>query len=146
MPLFETSKQLLEQKYRHIFWSLCGAHCFNNLLEDIGDLFIHKATTENARKIMVFIERHSLVWSIMRSFDEIRQHKHHNYLTMWSIQVSKKALKTCLDQKRGSLASILEKEMQSMWMQSIQFLMIHKILFELLMTIGGGSSASGWWH
>ncbi|MCO5578077.1 hypothetical protein L7F22_031915 [Adiantum nelumboides] len=35
---------LLEQKYPHITWSPCMAHCLNNLLKDIGGLPWAKAT------------------------------------------------------------------------------------------------------
>lgn len=58
---------LLEAKYRHIFWSSCAEHCIN-ILKDIGDLHVYNAIIKKARRIKVFIYRHSLVLSLMRSF------------------------------------------------------------------------------
>lgn len=64
---------LLEIKCRHILWSPCVAYFINNILKDIVNLYIHKATIEKKRRITIFIYHQSLVLSLMRSLTNRRQ-------------------------------------------------------------------------
>ena len=43
---------LLEQKYPHIQWSACVAHCLNNLLKDIGKLDWVKNVIDNGKEVV----------------------------------------------------------------------------------------------
>ncbi|MCO5604408.1 hypothetical protein L7F22_058573 [Adiantum nelumboides] len=59
---------LLEQKYPHITWSPCMAHCLNNLLKDIGGLTWAKTTFATGKEIVTFITRHHFSLALYRTF------------------------------------------------------------------------------
>lgn len=44
---------------------MCVAYCINDLLKDIGDFSISKATIEKARKIMLFIYHYNLAVNLI---------------------------------------------------------------------------------
>ena len=56
----------LMAKRKQLFWSPCVAHCLDLILSDIGDLPIHNDVMSKARKITVYIYRHSWVLNLMR--------------------------------------------------------------------------------
>ncbi|KAL5544317.1 hypothetical protein UlMin_008101 [Ulmus minor] len=57
--------EMLMAKRNKLFWSPCAAHCLNLILCDIGDISIHKDTICKARKVTVYIYRHSWVLNLM---------------------------------------------------------------------------------
>ncbi|MCO5557497.1 hypothetical protein L7F22_011062 [Adiantum nelumboides] len=59
---------LLQQKYPHITWSPCMAHCLNNLLKDIGGLTWAKTTFATGKEIVTFITRHHFSLALYRTF------------------------------------------------------------------------------
>ncbi|KAL5559948.1 hypothetical protein UlMin_036159 [Ulmus minor] len=65
--------EMLMAKRNKLFWSLCAAHCLNLILRDIGDISIHKDTICKARKVTVYIYRHSWVLNLMRKHTKGRE-------------------------------------------------------------------------
>ena len=64
--------ELLMEKRKNVFWSPCAAHCLDLILTDIGELPLHKDIMAKARKITVYIYRHSWVLNLMRKFTKKR--------------------------------------------------------------------------
>ncbi|KAL5580609.1 hypothetical protein UlMin_013051 [Ulmus minor] len=65
--------EMLMAKRKKLFWSPCAAHCLNLILSDIGDISIHKDTICKARKVTVYIYRHSWVLNLMRTHTKGRE-------------------------------------------------------------------------
>lgn len=53
--------EILMEKYDHIYWTPCVAHCIDLILEDIGKLPSFKKIIYQARKITTFIYGHSVL-------------------------------------------------------------------------------------
>ncbi|XP_054778212.1 uncharacterized protein LOC129286226 [Prosopis cineraria] len=56
--------QLIHEKYRHIYWSSCAAHCLNLILKDIASLPHVSDLASKASKITIFVYNHTvfLLW------------------------------------------------------------------------------------
>ncbi|KAF7808217.1 uncharacterized protein G2W53_034960 [Senna tora] len=56
--------RLVHDKYDHIFWSPCAAHCFNLLLKDIGSMPFVSGVASRASKVTIFVYNHMtfLAW------------------------------------------------------------------------------------
>ena len=46
---FKTVGMLLMEKYKHLFWSPCAAHCIDLILEDIASMKQIKETLDQAK-------------------------------------------------------------------------------------------------
>ena len=67
--------ELLMEKRNKLFWSLCAAHCINNMLEDMDESPIFKDTIKKAREVCVYIYRHAWVFCMFRKFSKKRELK-----------------------------------------------------------------------
>lgn len=72
-PTYVKAGEMLMMKRKKLFWNPCAAHCLDLILSDIGDMPIHKDTMSKARKIAVFIYRHSWVINLMRKYTKDRE-------------------------------------------------------------------------
>lgn len=58
--------RLIHEKYGHIFWSPCAAHCLNLILKDIGSMPHVANLAFRASKITVFVYNHMVFLSWLR--------------------------------------------------------------------------------
>ncbi|MCO5574950.1 hypothetical protein L7F22_028745 [Adiantum nelumboides] len=90
---------LLQQKYPHITWSPCMAHCLNNLLKDIGGLTWAKTTFATGKEIVTFITRHHFSLALYRTFAKKQLLKYaetrfaYNFLMLRRLRNMRPALK-----------------------------------------------------
>ncbi|XP_060215620.1 uncharacterized protein LOC132642440 [Lycium barbarum] len=70
---FVLAGQLLQRKRRHIYWTLCAAHCIDLMLEDIGKIPNIKKTLQRAIALVGFIYGHSGVLNMMRDFTKNKE-------------------------------------------------------------------------
>ena len=66
------AREKLTTKRKQLFWTPCAAHYLDLILIDIGDLPIHNDTMSKARKITVYIYKHSWVLNLMRKHTKKR--------------------------------------------------------------------------
>ena len=59
---------LLMEKWKHLFWSLCAAHCIDFMLEDIASMKQIKETLDQAKMITRFIYNNLKVVNLMKVF------------------------------------------------------------------------------
>lgn len=92
--------KMLMDKREKLFWTPCGAHVIDLMLEDIGELRIHRETCERAKEITKFIYAHSIVLNIMRDHTKGKELLRPavtrfatKYLTLKSILENRSALK-----------------------------------------------------
>ncbi|XP_071735719.1 uncharacterized protein [Rutidosis leptorrhynchoides] len=64
--------KLLREKRPTIFWTSCGAHTINLMLEGIGKEQRYKSILDKARKITVFIYSHHRTLALMRQYTKKR--------------------------------------------------------------------------
>ncbi|KAL6513362.1 hypothetical protein OROGR_020848 [Orobanche gracilis] len=60
--------KLLEDKYPHLYWTPCAAHCLDLIFEDIFKLPDLKRTFERAVQINTYIYNRTMVLNMMRDF------------------------------------------------------------------------------
>ena len=65
-PANRAAGRLLEERYPHITFSVCMAHCLNNLLEDLGRIEWVAKTIEKGNHIVSFIYRHTFLLAEFR--------------------------------------------------------------------------------
>ncbi|XP_054797752.1 uncharacterized protein LOC129302885 [Prosopis cineraria] len=58
--------RLIHEKYRHIYWSSCAAHCLNLILKDIASLPHVSDLASKASKITIFVYNHTVFLSWLR--------------------------------------------------------------------------------
>ena len=69
---FKAAGMLLMEKRKHLFWSLCAAHCIDLMLEDIGNMKQIKETLDQAKMITSFIYNSLKVVNLMKAFTKDR--------------------------------------------------------------------------
>ena len=69
---FKVVGMLLMEKRKHLFWSLCAAHCIDLMLEDIGNMKQIKETLDQAKMIISFIYNNLKVVNLMKGFTKDR--------------------------------------------------------------------------
>ncbi|KAL0907910.1 hypothetical protein M5K25_022364 [Dendrobium thyrsiflorum] len=67
---YKAAGHMLMEKWKHLYWSPCAAHCIDLILEQLGDLPQHKNALSKAKKITKFIYNHSWVLALMRKFSK----------------------------------------------------------------------------
>ncbi|KAL7585739.1 hypothetical protein Lser_V15G44315 [Lactuca serriola] len=60
--------RIVEEKYPHIYWTPCAAHCINLMLEDIFKLPHLKKTLDRAIAVNSYIYNRTLLLNMMRDF------------------------------------------------------------------------------
>eukprot|EP00253_Pinus_taeda_P004357 PITA_04357 len=58
--------KMLMERYPNLFWTPCGAHCIDLMLEDIGKIPTVRDIVESSKSITKFIYNHSSALSLMR--------------------------------------------------------------------------------
>ena len=61
------------QKWKHLFWSPCAAHCIDLMLEDIGKMDGIKETIAERKRITSFIYNSDKVVNLMKSHTKNRE-------------------------------------------------------------------------
>ncbi|XP_039120077.1 uncharacterized protein LOC120256474 [Dioscorea cayenensis subsp. rotundata] len=61
--------KLLQERYEHIYWSPCAAHCLNLLLKDIGKMPHVVELANRASKVTIFVYNHIFLLSWLRKID-----------------------------------------------------------------------------
>ncbi|KAJ0457924.1 putative autographa californica nuclear polyhedrosis virus (AcMNPV), Orf19 [Helianthus annuus] len=104
--------KLVEEKYPHIYWTPCAAHCIDLMFKDIFKMAHLKRTLEKAIKVNTYIYNRTLLLNIMREFtgqkDMVRPAKTRfatAFITLNCFKANKKSLKKCSLRKSGSIAS-----------------------------------------
>jgi hypothetical protein len=67
------AKRLLFVKWPHIFWTSCGSHIINLMLQGIGSLPRFKKVLEQAKAFTIFVHGHITTLDCMRHFMEGRE-------------------------------------------------------------------------
>lgn len=98
--------EYLMEKRPHLYWSPCGAHVIDNMLQDIGNLPIPMETVRKAKKITVFMYKHTWVLNLMREHTNNKELARPaitrfatNYLTLQSILDNRQPLRSMLTSK-----------------------------------------------
>ncbi|XP_057980780.1 uncharacterized protein LOC131166338 [Malania oleifera] len=98
-PSYKAAGKLLMNKYKTFFWSACGVHCIDLMLEYIGKLDEMKDVHEKAKQVTQFIYNHTWVLNLMKSKSGGRDiiqlattRYASNFLTLQSIASLKDAL------------------------------------------------------
>ncbi|XP_076889611.1 uncharacterized protein LOC143540433 [Bidens hawaiensis] len=60
--------KLIEEKYKHIYWTPCAAYCIDLMFEDIFKLPHLKRTLERGIAVNTYIYNHTLLLNLMREF------------------------------------------------------------------------------
>eukprot|EP00253_Pinus_taeda_P024138 PITA_24138 len=60
--------KMLMERHPTLFWTSCGAHCLELLLEDMGKLSFIKEGVDMAKSVPKFIYNHAFVLNLMRRF------------------------------------------------------------------------------
>lgn len=61
---------MIQSQYKHIFWTPCCVHAFNNLLKDIGKIQWIAKIISNARKAKMFICNHHASLAIYKMYSK----------------------------------------------------------------------------
>ncbi|XP_057803486.1 uncharacterized protein LOC131018794 [Salvia miltiorrhiza] len=109
--------KLLEEKYKHIFWSPCAAHCLDLMFEDIFEMPDLKRTLERAIMVNGYIYNRTQVLNMMREFTEkrdmIRPTKTRfatAFLTLRSFQMQKQNLKSMFSSEKWNKSKIANEK------------------------------------
>ncbi|XP_042458383.1 uncharacterized protein LOC122042370 [Zingiber officinale] len=65
---FKRAGEMLEQRYRTLFWTPCAPHCIDLMMTDIGKLDIVKKVVKKGQSLTKFIYNHHWVHGLMRKF------------------------------------------------------------------------------
>ena len=69
---FKAAGHLLMEKWKHLFWSPCAAHCTNLMLEDIGSVKSVNETLNDAKMITSFIYNSLKIVNLLKLFTLLR--------------------------------------------------------------------------
>lgn len=61
---------MIQSRYKHIFWTPCFLHAFNNLLKDIGKIQWIAKIISNGRKAKMFICNHHASLAIYKMYSK----------------------------------------------------------------------------
>ncbi|XP_076889698.1 uncharacterized protein LOC143540556 [Bidens hawaiensis] len=97
---YKLAGKMLMDKRKSLFWAPCAAHCFDLMLEDIGNISKVKATIENGVFLVGYINNHIFVLNMMRELTKDNELARCGvtrfaitYLTLQSSQKKKSALR-----------------------------------------------------
>ncbi|OVA02017.1 zinc finger protein [Macleaya cordata] len=65
-PNYKAAGKMLMDKYKTFFWSACGAHCIDLMLEELGKMDEVKEGLTKAKKVCQFIYNHAWVLNLMK--------------------------------------------------------------------------------
>ncbi|XP_039127035.1 uncharacterized protein LOC120263231 [Dioscorea cayenensis subsp. rotundata] len=63
---YVAARRLIHEKYDHIYWSPCAAHCLNLILKDIGKRDHVAELVSRASKVTIFVYNHIYILSWLR--------------------------------------------------------------------------------
>ena len=63
-------EKLVEEAYRHIWWTPCCVHAMNNALKDMGKIEWIRKVVNDGREVQMFIYNHHTSHALFRSFIE----------------------------------------------------------------------------
>lgn len=146
--------KLIEDKYPHIYWSPCAAHCLDLMFEDIFKLPDLKKTLERAIYVNNYIYNRTLVLNMMRNFtgqrDMVRTAKTRfatAFLTLNRFHKQKKNLKKMFTSDQWSKSKFAKEPggkqvatimgMPSFWNNVIYAIKIAAPLVEVLRLVDG---------
>jgi hypothetical protein len=112
------AKKLLLAKRQHIFWTSCGSHTINLMLQGIGSLPRFKKVVEQAKAFTIFVYGHTRTLDCMRHFTDGREIIRPGvtrfasaFLTLTSILEKKDQLrKMIVDSKWDTLTDVKSKK------------------------------------
>nr|KAJ0187801.1 hypothetical protein LSAT_V11C900463330 [Lactuca sativa] len=94
--------KLVEEKYPHIYWTPCAAHCIDFIFEDIFKFPYLKRTLDKAITVYTYIYNRILLLNMMREFtgkkDMVRPAKTRfatTFITLNCFKANKRNLKKC---------------------------------------------------
>lgn len=108
---YKAAGKMLTNRYRHMVWSPCAAHCINLILKDVSELDNVKHIITLASRVTVFIYNHKLPLSWLRKrpgWTEIIRPATTRFGTAFI------ALKSLVDHKNDLQALVISSEFKKM--------------------------------
>lgn len=65
--------KMLMEKRRHLYWTLCVAHCIDLMLEDIGNIPLFKNTIRRGVNLVGYTYIYTFTLSLLRSFTKKKE-------------------------------------------------------------------------
>ena len=70
---FKAAGELLMQKWEHLYWTPCAAHCIDLIFEYFEkQLKVHETTIKKGRRITTYIYRRAMLITILKQFTKGR--------------------------------------------------------------------------
>eukprot|EP01018_Ginkgo_biloba_P013561 Gb_33689 [translate_table: standard] len=111
---------MVQNKYRHIYWTPCFVHAMNNVLKDLSKFFWIAPIIEKGREIQMFVCNHHQAQAIYRFYAKVE------LLKPIDTRYGTYLILLCrLLEVRGALSAMVIRKMWIDWRQSCSDVAIH---------------------